>query len=119
VAVIARPKLSEVCDHWGVRLTDWTVLHTTQERGVHVVSYEEFEAGKPVRVVRRVPISEHQSVVWRMHQELANPKTYHLIENNCEILANRVTGHESKSPQVQFWTVVAGLGLVALATARA
>lgn len=119
ISVIARPKLTGMGEHWGVQLPDRSVVHNTQERGVHVVSYEEFEAGKPVRVVRHVPASEHQSVLWRVHQELANPKPYHLTDNNCEILANRVTGHEPKSPQVQFWGVVAALGLVALAATGA
>jgi hypothetical protein len=82
-----------------------------------LVTYEEFEAGKQVRVVRRVQESEHQLVLWRVHQELANPRPYHLTENNCEMFANRVTGQAPKSPQVQFWTTAAALGLVALVSA--
>lgn len=118
MAVIARPKLTGLGEHWGVQLPGGNVVHITDDRGVHVVSYEEFEAGKQVRVVRRVPASKHQEALWRVHQEMANPKPYHLTENNCEMFANRITGHEPKSPQVQFWATV-GLGLAVLAAARA
>jgi hypothetical protein len=115
MAIIARQKLTGLGEHWGVLQTDGTVFHITQEDGVQVVPFQTFAAGKQVRAVRQIPPSEHRSVMWRIYNELMNPKAYHLLENNCEMVANRVAGHQPQSLQVQFWAIVAGLGFVALA----
>ena len=115
MAIIARQKLTGLGEHWGVLQTDGTVFHITQEHGVQVVPLQAFAVGKDVRTVRLIPPTEHQAVIWRIYQELMNPKAYHLLENNCEVVANRITGSQPQSPQVQFWAIVAGLGFVALA----
>jgi FtsP/CotA-like multicopper oxidase with cupredoxin domain len=115
MAIIARQKLTGLGDHWGVLQTDGTVFHITQDHGVQVVSFQGFAAGKNVRTVRLILPSEHQAVMWRIYNELMNPKAYHLLENNCEMVANRVAGSQPQSPQVQFWAVVAGVTCIALA----
>lgn len=114
ISVIARPKLSGGGEHWGVRVGD-LVAHMTEDRGPHVVTYGEFAAGRPVREVRQVHPLEHNATLGRIRHEIANPTRYHLLDNNCEIFANRVTGYAPKSSQVQGLGVILGLaGLTAL-----
>ena len=113
MAVIARPKLSGMGEHYGVWSSDGTVAHNTRERGVEVVSTETFAAGRPLRIERYVPTSEHQAVLLRIHQELAHPMAYDLISNNCETFANRVTGQRPESPQVQGFTIAMMVGAFA------
>lgn len=117
MAVVAREKLTGLGTHVGVLQPDWTVFHTTQERGAHVVSFAEFAAGKAVRVSSVIPLPEHFAVRSRILSELMSPTPYHLVENNCEIVANRVVGKPAVSPQVMFWLAAGLLGGVALAAA--
>lgn len=112
MAVIAREKLSGFGDHWGVQLPNGMVAHNTEERNVHLVTYEEFAAGKSVKVIREVPSSEHRGVMWRLQAELAAGRSYDLLQYNCEIFANMVTGYKPESPQVNGWLFVALLAFV-------
>lgn len=117
MAIIAREKRTGLGKHVGVLQTDGTVFHTTDDHGPHVVSFHEFAAGKDVTVDRVIPPSEHQAARSRIFRELRNRTPYHFVENNCEIVANRVAGKPETSPQVLFWLVVTVLGGVALARA--
>ncbi len=117
MAVVAREKLTGLGTHVGVLQSDSTVFHTTQERGPHIVSFSEFAAGKPVRVASVIPFPQHYAVQSRILSELTNPTPYHLVENNCEIVANRVAGKPAVSPQVLFWLVAGLLGGFAFAAA--
>ena len=102
IAVIARLKLNGIGWHWGVLLPNGMVVHTTEDRGPHYVNYEEFAAGKQVKEIRKVPLSEQQATLSRVHQELSQPVAYDLITNNCEIFANRITGYVPESQQVRW-----------------
>lgn len=55
IAVIARPKLNGLGEHWGVLLPNGMVAHTTDDKGPHYVTYQEFAAGKQVKEIRKVP----------------------------------------------------------------
>lgn len=111
MAVIARDKLTGLGKHWGVLLPSGMVAHNTEERNTHVVTFDEFAAGKPVKVIREIPPSEHRGTYWRLQSELAASRPYDLIQYNCEIFANTVTGYEPESPQVKGWALI---GLLAL-----
>lgn len=114
IAVIARQKLSGLGEHWGVLLPNGWVAHSTDDKGPHYVSYEEFAAGKQVKEIRQVPLSERQATLERIQQEISQPKGYHLLENNCEIFANRVTGDIPESQQVKWGVILTFIGAVAL-----
>jgi hypothetical protein len=117
MAIVAREKLTGLGTHVGVLQSNGTVFHTTHDRGPHIVSLPEFAAGKAVTVNRVIPSSEHYAVQVRILLELMNPSPYHLFENNCEIVANRVAGKPAVSPQVLLWLLAGLLGGLALATA--
>jgi hypothetical protein len=110
MAVIARPKLNLLGEHWGVQLSGGRVAHLTEEQGVQIVTFEEFAKGKQVRKIRTVPPPLHWQTVERVSQELARPQKYDAIKNNCETFANRVTGEKPESKQVAGWFVVALMG---------
>lgn len=109
MAIIARQKLTGLGDHWGVLQMDGTVFDITQEHGMRVTSHREFAAGKESRVVHLIPIEHVHAANSRIYQEMSSPKPYHVLENNCEIVANRVAGKPAVSPQVIFWTIAAFL----------
>lgn len=109
IAVIEREKLTGLGKHWGVLLPDGMVAHCTQERNAHIVTFAEFAAGKQVKEIRRVPPSEHYATLQRVRTALAQPRAYDLLQHNCEIFANRVTGYKPESPQVQGVLLVLGL----------
>lgn len=110
MAIVAREKLSGFGDHWGVMRVDGSVFDITKDKGMRVVPFREFAAGRPARVIQVIPHENTHAANSRIYQEMINPKPYHLLENNCEILANRVAGNAPKSPQVAFWTVALLLG---------
>lgn len=116
MSVIARPKLSGGGEHWGVRFGN-LVAHMTEERGPHLVTYEEFAAGRQVREVRKVAPSQHKATIERIRAEISRPTKYHLLDNNCEIFANRVTGCAPQSSQVGWGIVLGILGITALVAA--
>jgi len=117
MAVIARDKLTGFGEHWGVLLPSGMVAHNTEERNTHVVTFDEFAAGKPVKVIREIPPLEHRGAHWRLSAALAQPRPYDVLQYNCEIFANTVTGYEPESPQVKGWTLLALLALVVRAIA--
>lgn len=106
ISIVARQKLSGIGEHWGVRLPDGLVAHSTGDKGPHCVTYQEFAAGRPVKEIRQIPVSEYQATMQRIQHELARPAGYHLIANNCETFANRVTGGVPESSQVKEWVFV-------------
>ena len=111
MAIIAREKLAGLGKHWGVLMLDGMVIHNTAEANIQIVSYEEFASGKKVEIVRNIPQSEWLATNWRIHNELHNPKKYHLTDNNCEIVANRIAGQKPESPQVVAAGILTAIGL--------
>lgn len=113
--VIARDKLTGVGHHWGVLRADGSVAHNTAERGVEVVPFQQFAAGKAVRTVYAVPPHEAALMEIRLHAELRTGRPYDLLTNNCETFAHRLTGRAEHSPQVKQWASLATLlGAMAL-----
>ena len=120
ISIIAREKLTGLGEHWGVLLPNGYVAHNTDDKGPHYVTLQEFQAGKSIKVIRKVPPAEHQPTFSRIQQELSNPRGYDLLTNNCEIFANRVAGYTPESPQIKGWGFVfAIIGLTILATKAA
>lgn len=118
IAVVARPKLNGLGEHWGVLLPNGMVAHTTDDKGPHYVTYQEFAAGKQVKEIRKVPLSERQATLSRVHHEITHPSAYDLLANNCEIFANRVTGGVPESQQVK-WGVLFSMACFAVFVAKA
>jgi hypothetical protein len=110
MAIISRPKLTGLGEHWGVQLFNGMVAHSTASRGQHLVSYQDFVAGKQVKTIRIVPPEQHQRTLQRIRQECSNPKPYHPLDNNCETFANRITGQIPESPQVKAWFLLTLVG---------
>lgn len=115
IAVIARPKLNGLGEHWGVRLPNGAVAHNTAEKGEHIVPFDDFARGKPVHEVRVVPRHRAQLTMWQIMHALSHPTGYDPLKNNCETFANRVTGEPAVSRQVNGWLVIAAIGLCCLA----
>ena len=111
MAIIAREKLSGLGKHWGVLMLDGMVIHNTAETNIQIVSYEEFASSKKVEIIRNIPQSEWHATNRRIHHELHNPKKYHLTDNNCETVANRIAGLKPESPQVIAAGVLTAIGL--------
>ncbi len=120
IFIIARPKLNGIGEHWGVHLPNGWVAHNTDDKGPLYVTLQEFQAGKSIKVIRKVPPTEYNSTLMRIQQEINNPQSYHLSANNCDVFANRVTGYVPESPQVKNWVFFFALiGIVVLATKAA
>jgi len=119
ISVIAREKLTGLGEHWGVHLPNGRVAHNTDDKGPHYVTLQEFQAGKSVKVIRKVPPAEHQLTLRRIQQEISNPRGYHLIANNCEVFANRVTGYTPESLQIKGWSFFFALIGIAVLAAKA
>lgn len=120
ILIVARQKLIGFGEHWGVLLPNGYVAHSTDDKGPHYVSLQEFEAGRNIKVIRKVPPSEYHSTLQRIQQELSQPAGYDLFTNNCEIFANRVTGYTPESPQIKGWGFFFALiGIAVLATKAA
>ena len=114
IRIIARFKHSMLGDHWGVQLSDGSVVHLTPERGVERVSLAEVCAGKRPGVVRLADARRDQQTLWRVYQALRQPVAYHATENNCETFALWLIGEKAESPQVLRVTLI---GLIALGIA--
>lgn len=114
-AIVSRPKLTGAGQHWGVLRANGTVAHNTTERGVEILSLQDFAASRPVTVIHTVPAQLVGLVELRISAELNAKRPYDILKNNCETFANRVMGRKEESPQVIGWTTISALlGLVAL-----
>lgn len=116
LAVIGRVKWG-MFEHLGVLLPDGRVAHCAPGKGEHVSTLQEF-AGRDgrVRIIRRVPPERQHTTIQRIASALRAPKPYDVFTNNCEVFANRVTGEESKSPQLQaIVTLSALMGILCFA----
>lgn len=109
-AIISRPKLHFLGEHWGVQLADGSVIHLSL-KGVERVSRTAFACGKELRTVRVIPEDRAWHVLRRAEEALRYPPNYRILDQNCEVFANRIAGEKPESPQVQ---VVALLAVIAL-----
>jgi len=82
-----------------------SVAHNTEDRGVEIVSYRQFSAGKLVKIAKEIPMQQWVPTMHRINDEMRFPKKYHLLSNNCETFANRVSGYKAESHQVNFVTI--------------
>ena len=101
MVVVSRQKLNGLGEHWGVLFQNGMVVHNSDGQDITIVPLNVFASGKNVKVIREVDQSQWTATNWRLHQELNNPKKYHLLDNNCETFANRITGHVPESSQVK------------------
>jgi hypothetical protein len=111
LAIIARPKLIGVGEHWGVLLPDGRVAHCTPERGEHICSLHEFAAGYQLSIKRDLPVAQQGQAMRTLWEVLRAPKPYHPTDNNCEIFANRIAGEKPESPTLNSLIFVAVVAL--------
>ena len=107
MARISRPKFSGVGRHEGVLLPTGHVAHTTQDKGAHVCSWEQFKGNQQIEFERELHPLMHQQALLRLQELLARQLPYNPVLNNCEIFARTVLLEEPQSPQVGFWVVAA------------
>ncbi len=122
LSVIARPKANGGGEHWGVLLLDGSVAHCTPEHGEHISTFAEFAPDLMFRVVRDVPPARFYESIERIRTAVQFPtaqRAYHPTKNNCQSFANRVTGEEPRSPDVERVGLLALAGLFVCAIAFA
>lgn len=116
--LLFRPKALGIVEHCGVSLGNGYVLHNSPERGEEVVPVTVFAAGQPVRVqaTGQPPLA----VLSRAQQVLANPRSWHGTDRNCEHTATEVVYGKPSSPQLVDIVVMslAALGLAYFLTRR-
>ena len=106
IALISRPKLNGLGKHYGVLMPNNTVYHLDKP-GQNADSLELFSQGKACAVERIADLSEHASILNRLHEAIKNPGIYNEITNNCEHFANWIISGKKFSPQLQKFTFVA------------
>ncbi len=94
-----------VHEHLGVAWFDGQVLHNSPRYGEHLSSWEEFAAGKPVRVCASHGC-DRARLLANAQAVLRAPRGYHLLRNNCEHTAHYIVGGRARSPQLARWTLV-------------
>jgi len=100
IQIIARPKLIGIGEHWGVRLPDGRVADLSADRGLRVMSMEQFAAGRPTKIVRHIPDRLAPEVMHRLQLAFTERRAYDAIGWNCEHFANWLTAAKMESPQV-------------------
>ncbi|AYQ26922.1 NC domain protein [Polaromonas sp. SP1] len=114
---ISRPKISGVGRHEGVLLPTGHVAHTTQEKGAHVCTFDQFKAKLPIKIEHELHPLMHQQALQRLQKLLTKQAPYDPILNNCEIFARTILLEEPQSPQVGFWAIAALLAALWLSAA--
>lgn len=105
--ILARDK--GLHEHVGVAWFDGRVLHNSPRHGEHLSSWEEFAAGKPVRV-RAQGACDHGQLRTHGQAILQAPRGYHVLRNNCEHTAHYVVDGRAHSPQLVRWALIGLLG---------
>lgn len=113
---VKRKKLGSDFDHYGVISGVWPlrVVHNVKGRGVREVPFEEFAAGKAVKIVGRAPEGYGKRVAERARSLIGRP--YDFLFFNCEHMANLACRGTSTSGQIAGGMMMAGtLGFFAWA----
>lgn len=105
MARISRPKLKGLGSHEGVLLPSGMVLHLTQERGICLVTQQDFAQGHVLKFELELPPERHPEAMLRLNTLLWENRPYDLILNNCEMFARRAVLQPPESPQVILWAV--------------
>lgn len=113
--VVARRK--GVVVHKGLVLDDGRVLHNMPARGEHVSSVAEFADGHRIEVVPQA-LDQRRAAVRRAEDALRRPRSYHLLEHNCDHTVTHLTEGRARSPQLANWLLGAGAALAVFAVAR-
>ncbi|MBC3810081.1 hypothetical protein [Undibacterium aquatile] len=118
MAIIKRAKLSGLGDHIGILQPDGYVFHTTDDKGPHMTTLQGFSAGRQVEIVEEIPMHKYWEAQARIQSELFSGKAYNLLNNNCEVVANRIAGNHPESRQVAFWLMALMLAGVAVVLSK-
>ena len=114
VVSVARPKVGEAIQHWGIVLPSGLVAHCTPERGEHISSIEDFCDGAAVSFTQNIPTHLHSQVIANIKNAMNSPRAYHLTANNCETFVNRMITAIPQSPSVVAVAIVSLLALLAI-----
>lgn len=107
--LVFRPKLYGPGSHYGILLSDNTVIDFHPE-GPRRINFEVFKAGKEVFVEKTV--TNDIEVEQRLVQELKRGKLYEFLVYNCEHFARGVIEGKFISKQVTFCGIVGIIGLM-------
>ncbi|RXJ70668.1 hypothetical protein CS022_22650 [Veronia nyctiphanis] len=100
-----------IVQHVGVVVGPNQVIHNTPSNGVSITSYDEYAAGKEVKVKSENLSVEQQDALIEKALEIVNSaKSYNLVAFNCEQLATLITEGRPRSEQVAGAVVGAGAG---------
>jgi hypothetical protein len=97
ILVISRPK--GFFRHYGVHVPGYGVVEFG-DWGVRAVTFEQFAAGRDVKIEREILMSQYLAVTQRLQQALAYPQRYDLGTWNCEDFANWLVDGKASSTQV-------------------
>lgn len=107
--IICRPKLSGGGTHFGVQLPDGRVIHLTPD-GVEQTTMASFANRLAVKVSYSIPVNMIDEVYRRTHQAMRNPRSYAILNWNCEHFANWIAGRPAESTQID-GVVILGLAI--------
>lgn len=111
---ILKTKKLGVIDHLGVFLGGNTVLTNAPGKGKHATTIEDFSGGKPVVVQSTgAHCASVLNNAWRI---LSRPKGYHLFQRNCEHTASEAVFGKAQSGSLVAVAILAGLGLLFVAS---
>lgn len=97
--IVVRKKLLGGGDHYGVQLSDGSILHLTPE-GVQWTTAAGFAQGLPVKPVYTSPTPDYHAIMGRVEEAMTKPQSYALLNWNCEHFANWLVGRPAESSQI-------------------
>jgi hypothetical protein len=112
IRVLVRPKKNGLGTHFGVEFPSGEVFDYTYEQGLRRLSRLNFADGASVEVVREIPWHQGPIVRARLEELARNPRTYDLLNWNCETFAEWLTSGVPKSAQVIGGLLLIGIVLV-------
>lgn len=88
-----------IVEHAGIYLGNKQVFHNSPDNDVEVVSFEQYAAGKEVKVIHK-SVDDVALLAKQLELIIAGSKKYSVISNNCEHLANLLIAGRAYSPQI-------------------
>lgn len=119
IRVLTRPKKNGFGTHFGVEFPSGEVFDLTYHHGLRRISREAFGEGAEVVAVKVLPWHEEASIRARLDEFARNPRSYDLLQWNCETFAEWLISGAPKSTQVTTGLVLAGVVFALAMAARA
>lgn len=108
VCVVRRQKERGIGFHFGLLLPDGRVADVMPERGIAIVSFDEFACGFPVTRLSGRQAPWNAKTVARFHAARIANRPYDVANWNCETFANWVITGKATSGEVTAWVAIIG-----------